>query len=140
MSNRQSNPVPPQRDRVVAELIFPSTRFGIGIDAQLADKRVGLGVYLSAVSRQRRNQESKAFPTFSSETHEAVCNLYSLTRGQAAIRDWIRESMTAPAICSFAGIFPDQNAPMLRAVQIASASCRRSALGCRDSLSIAVSR
>jgi hypothetical protein len=37
--------VPPQRDRVVAGLIFPSTRFGIGFDAQLADKRIGLGVY-----------------------------------------------------------------------------------------------
>jgi hypothetical protein len=37
--------VPSQRDRVVAGPIFPSTRFGIGLGARLADKHVGLGVY-----------------------------------------------------------------------------------------------
>ena len=45
VSNCQGNLVPPKRDRVAAGLIFPSTRFGIGRDAQLADKRVGLGLY-----------------------------------------------------------------------------------------------
>ena len=66
--NRQSDPVPPQRQRVVAGLIFPSTRFGISLDAQFADKRIGLCVYpfscLAAAA-----QPGEHFRPFSSEGH-----------------------------------------------------------------------
>jgi hypothetical protein len=69
MSNRQSNLVPPQRDRVVARLIFPSTRFGIGLDAQFVDQRFGLGVY--PFSCLAATQPGEHFRPFSSKAHAA---------------------------------------------------------------------
>ena len=44
-----------------------------------------------------------------------MCNLYSLTKGQAAIRDWFRAKHDcAGNLPLFAGIFPDQNDPIVR--------------------------
>jgi putative SOS response-associated peptidase YedK len=44
-----------------------------------------------------------------------MCNLYSLTKGQAAIRDWFRASHDRTGnLPLFPGIFPDQMAPVVR--------------------------
>jgi putative SOS response-associated peptidase YedK len=44
-----------------------------------------------------------------------MCNLYSLTKGQAAIRDWFRASHDRTGnLPLFPGIFPDQMAPIIR--------------------------
>jgi putative SOS response-associated peptidase YedK len=44
-----------------------------------------------------------------------MCNLYSLTKGQAAIRDWFRTSNNRTGnLPLFPGIFPDQMAPIVR--------------------------
>jgi putative SOS response-associated peptidase YedK len=44
-----------------------------------------------------------------------MCNLYSLTKGQAAIRDWFRASNDRTGnLPPFPGIFPDQMAPIVR--------------------------
>ena len=43
-----------------------------------------------------------------------MCNPYSLTKGQAAIRDWYRAKHDcAGNLPLFAGFFPDQNAPIV---------------------------
>jgi putative SOS response-associated peptidase YedK len=45
-----------------------------------------------------------------------MCNLYSLTKGQAAIRDWFRARHDRMGnLPLFPGIFPDQMAPILLA-------------------------
>jgi putative SOS response-associated peptidase YedK len=45
-----------------------------------------------------------------------MCNLYSLTKGQAAIRDWFRARQDRTGNLSlYPGIFPDQMAPIVRA-------------------------
>ncbi len=44
-----------------------------------------------------------------------MCNLYSLTKGQAAIRDWFRAQHDRTGnLPLFPGIFPDQFAPIVR--------------------------
>jgi putative SOS response-associated peptidase YedK len=44
-----------------------------------------------------------------------MCNLYSLTKGQAAIRGWFRASHDRTGnLPLFPGIFPDQMAPIVR--------------------------
>jgi hypothetical protein len=44
-----------------------------------------------------------------------MCNLHSLTKGQAAIRDWFRVSSDRTGnLPLFPGIFPDQMAPIVR--------------------------
>ncbi len=44
-----------------------------------------------------------------------MCNLYSLTKGQAAIRDWFRAPNDRTGnLPLFPGIFPDQMAPIVR--------------------------
>jgi putative SOS response-associated peptidase YedK len=44
-----------------------------------------------------------------------MCNLYSLTKGQAAIRDWFRASHDRIGnLPLFPAIFPDQVAPIVR--------------------------
>jgi putative SOS response-associated peptidase YedK len=44
-----------------------------------------------------------------------MCNLYSLTKGQAAIRDWFRVGQDRTGnLPPFPGIFPDQMAPIVR--------------------------
>jgi hypothetical protein len=44
-----------------------------------------------------------------------MCNLYSLTKGQAAIRDWFRARNDRTGnLPLFPGIFPDQVAPIVR--------------------------
>jgi hypothetical protein len=44
-----------------------------------------------------------------------MCNLYSLTNGQAAIRDWFRARHDHTGnLPLFPGIFPDQFAPIVR--------------------------
>jgi hypothetical protein len=44
------------------------------------------------------------------------CALYSLTKGQAAIRDWFRATQDRTGnLPLFPGIFPDQMAPIVRA-------------------------
>jgi len=44
-----------------------------------------------------------------------MCNLYSLTKGQAAIRDWFRARHDRTGnLPLFPGIFPDQFAPIVR--------------------------
>jgi putative SOS response-associated peptidase YedK len=44
-----------------------------------------------------------------------MCNLYSLTKGQAAIRDWFRARHDRTGnLPLFPGIFPDQMAPIVR--------------------------
>ena len=45
-----------------------------------------------------------------------MCNLYSLTKGQAAVRDWFRARQDRTGnLPLFPGIFPDQMAPIVRA-------------------------
>jgi putative SOS response-associated peptidase YedK len=45
-----------------------------------------------------------------------MCNLYSLTKGQAATRDWFRAPHDRTGnLPLFPGIFPDQTAPIVRA-------------------------
>jgi putative SOS response-associated peptidase YedK len=45
-----------------------------------------------------------------------MCNLYSLTKGQAAVRDWFRARYDRTGnLPLFPGIFPDQMAPIVRA-------------------------
>jgi putative SOS response-associated peptidase YedK len=45
-----------------------------------------------------------------------MCNLYSLTKGQAAVRDWFRARHDRTGnLPLFPGIFPDQMAPIVRA-------------------------
>jgi putative SOS response-associated peptidase YedK len=45
-----------------------------------------------------------------------MCNLYSLTKGQAAIRDWFRARHDRTGnLPLFPGVFPDQTAPTVRA-------------------------
>jgi putative SOS response-associated peptidase YedK len=44
-----------------------------------------------------------------------MCNLYSLTKGQAAIRDWFRAQCDRTGnLPLFPGIFPDQLVPIVR--------------------------
>ncbi len=44
-----------------------------------------------------------------------MCNVYSLTKGQAAIRDWFRATNDRTGNQPlFPGIFPDQMAPIVR--------------------------
>src|ERR1700723_1213356 len=44
-----------------------------------------------------------------------MCNLYSLTKGQAAIRAWFRAGRDRTGnLPLFPGIFPDQMAPIVR--------------------------
>ena len=44
-----------------------------------------------------------------------MCNLYSFTKGQAAIRDWFRAKHDRTGnLPLFPGIFPDQMAPIVR--------------------------
>ena len=44
-----------------------------------------------------------------------MCNLYSLTKGQAAIRDWFRTPHDRTGnLPLFPAIFPDQLAPIVR--------------------------
>ena len=44
-----------------------------------------------------------------------MCNLYSLTKGQAAIRDWFRARNDRTGnLPLFPGVFPDQLAPIVR--------------------------
>jgi hypothetical protein len=45
----------------------------------------------------------------------SMCNLYSLTKGQAAIREWFRARHDRTGnLPLFPGIFPDQMAPIVR--------------------------
>ena len=47
-----------------------------------------------------------------------MCNLYSLTKGQAAIRDWFRTRHDRTGnLPLLPGIFPDQMAPIVRAAE-----------------------
>ena len=44
-----------------------------------------------------------------------MCNLYSLTKGQSAIRDWFRASHDRTGnLPLFPSVFPDQLAPIIR--------------------------
>ena len=44
-----------------------------------------------------------------------MCNLYSLTKGQAAVRDWFRAGHDRTGnLPLFPGVFPDQLAPVVR--------------------------
>ena len=44
-----------------------------------------------------------------------MCNLYSLTKGQAAVRDWFRAKHDRTGnLPLFPGISPDQFAPIIR--------------------------
>ena len=44
-----------------------------------------------------------------------MCNLYSLTKGQAAIREWFRAPHDRTGnLPLFPGLFPDQMAPIVR--------------------------
>src|SRR5208337_291588 len=54
-------------------------------------------------------------PAQSRHTRPDMCNLYSLTKGQAAIRDWFRARHDRTGnLPLFPGIFPDQFAPIVR--------------------------
>src|SRR5271165_5821651 len=55
-------------------------------------------------------------PSESGHSRAPMCNLYSLTKGQAAIRDWFRATYDRTGnLPLFPGIFPDQMAPIVRA-------------------------
>ena len=61
-----------------------------------------------------------------------MCNLYSLTKGQAAIRDWFRARHDRTGnLPLFPGVFPDQMAPMFVTARTASASSSWRAGACR---------
>jgi hypothetical protein len=71
-----------------------------------------------------------------------MCNLYSLTKGQAAIRDWFRASHDRTGnLPLFPGIFPDQMARRsFAAAPTASASSSWRVGVCRARHSSEVSR
>ena len=47
-----------------------------------------------------------------------MCNLYSITKGQAAIREWIRATRdTTGNLPPLPGVFPDYSAPIVRMVE-----------------------
>jgi hypothetical protein len=51
----------------------------------------------------------------STATEFLMCNLYSLTKGQAALRDWFRARYDRTGnLPLLPGIFPDQFAPIVR--------------------------
>jgi putative SOS response-associated peptidase YedK len=69
-----------------------------------------------------------------------MCNLYSLTKGQAAIRDWFRAQHDRTGnLPLFPSIFPDQFAPIVRRERIANANSSSRAGACRDRLNMAAS-
>jgi hypothetical protein len=79
----------------------------------------------------------------SGRTRVGMCNLYSLTKGQAAIRDWFRAKHDrAGNLPLFPGIFPDQFAPSFATEQMANASSSWPAGAClhRRSSTISQSR
>ena len=52
-----------------------------------------------------------------------MCNLYSVTKGQAAIREFTRAMQdTTGNLPPLPGIFPDQMAPVVQSAATASAS------------------
>jgi hypothetical protein len=62
-----------------------------------------------------------------------MCNLYSLTKGQAAIRDWFRAPYDRTGnLPLFPAIFPDQLAPIIRRGRMVSASLSWRAGACLD--------
>jgi hypothetical protein len=70
-----------------------------------------------------------------------MCNLYSLTKGQAAIRDLFRAGNDRTGnLPLFPGIFPDQMAPIVHVARMASASLSWRAGACRARRSSAASR
>jgi hypothetical protein len=61
-----------------------------------------------------------------------VCNLYSLTKGQQAIRDMARAIRDLTGnLPLFPNVFPDYTAPIVRNAPTACASCQRRAGACR---------
>ena len=59
-----------------------------------------------------------------------MCNLYSLTKGQTAIRDWFRALHDRTGnLPLFPGIFPDQMAPIVRRGAERRVRARDGALG-----------
>jgi hypothetical protein len=59
-----------------------------------------------------------------------MCNLYSLTKGQAAVRDWFRARNDRTGnLPLFPGIFPDQMAPDRPRGERRRARARHGALG-----------
>jgi hypothetical protein len=66
----------------------------------------------------------------------AMCNLYSLTKGQAAIRDFFRASMTTRATCRYSPeSFPIRWPPLCKLARKVSASSLWRAGACRGRLS-----
>jgi len=67
-----------------------------------------------------------------------MCNLYSLTKGQAAIRDWFRARHDHTGnLPLFPSIFPDQLAPIVRnATNGARSSRERAVFGMDASLAL----
>jgi hypothetical protein len=52
-----------------------------------------------------------------------MCNLYSRTKGQAAVRDWFRVSHDRTGnLALLPGLFPDQFAPIARGEPTANAN------------------
>jgi putative SOS response-associated peptidase YedK len=62
------------------------------------------------------NLKGNPFEHYVAETEPAPkCNLYSLNKGQVALRDWFRASHDRSGnLPLFPGIFPDQVAPIVR--------------------------
>jgi hypothetical protein len=70
-----------------------------------------------------------------------MCNLYSLTKGQAVVRDWFRASHDRTGnLPLFPGIFPDQMAPSFATEPTASGSLLWRVGACRVPLSLAARR
>src|SRR5580700_1626072 len=72
----------------------------------------------SARPRSRWNCTERRLPCHraqSRDTRADMCNLYSLTKGQAAIRDWFRARRDRTGnLPLFPSIFPDQLARIVR--------------------------
>ena len=71
---------------------------------------------LLSARRSRRSLSARgAAHRTGSVQNSAMCNLYSLTKGQAAIREWFRARHDRTGnLPLFPGIFPDQIAPIAR--------------------------
>ena len=61
-----------------------------------------------------------------------MCNLYSITKGPQAIRDFAHAMRdTTGNLPPIPGVFPDYSAPIVRNVEEGASAFRRSAKRCR---------
>src|ERR1700738_911297 len=100
---------------------LPSNRNANARDAARSSGSAGVSFSLSGMSPPYRDGPERSKNEFCRHGVEGalilnrMCNLYSLTKGQAAIRDWFRARHDRTGnLPLFPGIFPDQMLPIVR--------------------------